>query len=154
MGSGVRHLGESTLFFLFQEELRKSGIKEEQIISLNFEGFTNRHLVSTDSLHDFLLSKLISIEKYYIFLEEVKIIEGFERGVDSVHLQKMWICISRSQRIFFSEELVTLLLGRYVQLNMLPLSYKEFVIWNRENVHELPSNEMYNARYSYLLLAN
>ncbi len=147
--SGVRRSGKSTLFHLFQEELKLDGVRENQIILLNFEDFSNRHLLNPEPLHDFLVSKISDGERYYIFLDEIQMVEQFEKVVDSIHLRdNVDLYITVSNAYFLSGELATLLSGRYVQLNMLPLSYKEFVHWHKENGDELLPSELYERYVS------
>ncbi|WP_414045740.1 ATP-binding protein [Macrococcus equi] len=145
--SGVRRSGKSVLFKLFQEELMQQGINKTQIISLNFEDLNNQHLLDYVKLYEYLMENIQKHQKTYIFLDEIQMINQFEKVADSLLLQKQVdIYITGSNAYFLSSELATLLTGRYVQLNMLPLSFSEFVSWKQQNdIHKsLPE---YYAEY-------
>lgn len=125
--SGVRRCGKSTLFELFKQQLRDEGIAEEQIISINFEDFEFDHLRDPGALHAYIKEKIQTNQKYYLFLDEIQNVNEFERVVNSLQLNnKLDIYLTGSNAYFLSGELATLLTGRYVELKMLPLSFKEF----------------------------
>ena len=125
--SGVRRCGKSTLFYLFQQELLQEGVKENQIIAINFEDLEYRDLTDYIQLYEYIKSKIIPNQQMYIFLDEVQHVQGFERVVDSFYIKdNVDIYITGSNAYFMSSEMATLLAGRYVQLDMLPLSFKEF----------------------------
>lgn len=132
--SGVRRSGKSILFKLFQEELVSNGINKKQIITLNFEDLRNEHLLNYKALYDYIIEHKCENQMTYVFLDEIQMIDQFEKVVDSLLLQEQIdIYITGSNAYFLSSELATLLTGRYVQLNMLPLSFKEFVMWQEQN---------------------
>ncbi len=144
--SGVRRSGKSTLFKLFQDELSFEGVNESQIIAINFEDISYHHLLNYMELYQYLIDKIHPIEKTYIFLDEIQMIDQFEKVVDSLLLKdNVDLYITGSNAYFLSSELATLLSGRYVQLNMLPLSFKEFVTWHKQkdSNHSLP--DLYEA---------
>ncbi|MCU7558553.1 ATP-binding protein [Macrococcus capreoli] len=142
--SGVRRSGKSTLFKLFQDELISSGVEPSQIITMNFEDLTYQHLLEFMDLFQYLTSRLHPTKKTYIFLDEIQMIDNFEKVVDSLILNdKVDLYITGSNAYFLSSELATLLSGRYVQLNMLPLSFKEFVTWHRANGTQQSLAELY-----------
>jgi predicted AAA+ superfamily ATPase len=129
--SGVRRCGKSTLFEMFKQQLRDEGIAEEQIISINLEDFEYAQLLNPQALHNFIKEKIQTTEKYYLFLDEIQNVPEFERVVNSLHLKKnLDIYLTGSNAYFLSGELATLLTGRYVELKMLPLSFKEFLSVN------------------------
>ncbi|MGV2876056.1 ATP-binding protein [Macrococcus capreoli] len=142
--SGVRRSGKSTLLKLFQDELISSGVEPSQIITMNFEDLTYQHLLEFMDLFQYLTSRLHPTKKTYIFLDEIQMIDNFEKVVDSLILNdKVDLYITGSNAYFLSSELATLLSGRYVQLNMLPLSFKEFVTWHRANGTQQSLAELY-----------
>ena len=85
--SGVRRCGKSTLFYLFQQELLQEGIKENQIISINFEDLEYRDLTDYIRLYEYIKSKIVPNQQMYIFLDEVQHVQEFERVVDSFYIK-------------------------------------------------------------------
>lgn len=141
--SGVRRCGKSTLFYLFQQELLQEGVNENQIIAINFEDLEYRDLTDYIRLYEYIKSKIIPNQQMYIFLDEVQHVQGFERVVDSFYIKdNVDIYITGSNAYFMSSEMATLLAGRYVQLDMLPLSFKEFVEAHKETTN-LSLNGLY-----------
>lgn len=125
--SGVRRSGKSTLFALYKEELMNEGIQAEQIISLNFEDLRYEHLQDYHALYDYIMERIVPDSDMYIFLDEIQHVPQFEKVVDSLFIQdKLHIYLTGSNAYFLSSEISTLLSGRYVQMEMLPLSYQEF----------------------------
>ncbi|MDO4203990.1 MAG: ATP-binding protein [Selenomonadaceae bacterium] len=127
--SGVRRCGKSTLFKLFREKLLSEGISESQLITINFEDMDFEHLLEYRALHEYILtkSKDNSQKTTYVFLDEIQRVDGFEKCINSLALREnLDIYITGSNGYFLSGELATLLTGRYVELKMLPLSFKEY----------------------------
>ena len=126
--TGIRRCGKSTLLEIYQDYLRNNGIKEEQIISINFENADYEELLDRKKLHKYIKDKLVIGEKTYVFLDEVQNVSEFEKTVDSLFINKdVDLYITGSNAYLLSSELVTLLTGRYVEIKMLPLSFKEYV---------------------------
>lgn len=128
--TGIRRCGKSTLFKQFQEYLELVGVKKNQIIVINFEDLDNEHLLEYGTLYKSIKQKIIAKEKMYIFLDEIQLVPQFQRVVDSLYLNKMLdIYITGSNAAILSGELATLLSGRYVEIEMLPLSLKEYLTY-------------------------
>ena len=125
--SGVRRCGKSTLFELFKQELLASGVKANQIISINFEDLEYESLQDYHALHEYIVERLIPETPVYVFLDEVQHVPQFEKVVGSLFIKpNVDIYITGSNAYFMSSDIATLLTGRYVQIEMLPLSFKEF----------------------------
>jgi len=125
--SGVRRCGKSTLFDIYCNYLIKSGVEEKQIIRINFEDVDYEHLTTYRTLYDYIKPLLIPDKMNYIFLDEIQHVEQYEKAVDSLFIKKnVDLYITGSNAYFMSGELATLLSGRYVELQMLPLSFAEF----------------------------
>ena len=125
---GIRRCGKSTIFELFQKDLLKNGVTKDQIQSINFENMDFEHLLNYRALHEHIKSKLVPDKMNYIFLDEIQNVENFQKTVDSLQLlSNTDIYITGSNAHLLSGELATLLSGRYVTINMLPLSFKEYV---------------------------
>ncbi|MDY5479204.1 MAG: ATP-binding protein [Peptostreptococcus porci] len=125
--TGMRRCGKSTLLLQFQNRLVETGIETTQIISLNFEKLEYEDLQDYKKLYSYLKNRLISDKKNYIFLDEVQRVKHFEKVVDSLYvMDNVDIYITGSNSQMLSSELATFLSGRYVEIKMLPLSFKEF----------------------------
>lgn len=126
--TGIRRCGKSTLLELFQDYLKENGVEENQIISINFENADYEELQDRKKLHEYLKSKLIKNKKTYIFLDEIQNVPEFEKTVDSLFIDKnVDLYITGSNAYMLSSELATLLTGRYIEIKMLPLSFKEYL---------------------------
>lgn len=127
--SGVRRCGKSTVFKMFQQILQENGVAAQQIIAINFEDLSFEHLLDYRKLHTYILDKASDNTnvKTYVFLDEIQCVEYFEKCINSLRLREnLDIYITGSNGYFLSGELATLLTGRYVELRMLPLSFKEY----------------------------
>ena len=126
--TGIRRCGKSTLLELFQDYLKENGVNENQIISINFENADYEELQDRKKLYEYLKSKLIEGKKTYIFLDEVQKVNEFEKTVDSLFINRnVDLYITGSNAWLLSSELATLLTGRYIEIKMLPLSFKEYL---------------------------
>ncbi len=127
--SGVRRCGKSTLFEIYRNWLISDGVQNDQIISINFEDMEYEHLTDYRQLYDHIKKILIPNQINYIFLDEIQYVRNFEKAVDSLFLRDNCdVYITGSNAYFMSGELATVLSGRYVELKMLPLSFKEFCV--------------------------
>lgn len=127
--TGIRRCGKSTLLELFQEYLKRTGISKEQIVYINFENSDYEKLKDRKELYEYLKSKLIKDQKTYIFLDEIQNVPEFEKTVDSLFIDKnVDLYITGSNAYLLSSELATLLTGRYIEIKMLPLSFKEYML--------------------------
>lgn len=125
--TGIRRCGKSTLMEQFKDELISSGVSEEQIIFLNFEALENEWLLDYKELYNYLSDKLCKDKFTYIFLDEIQKVEYFEKVVDSLYIKPLVdIYITGSNAYMLSGELATYLSGRYIEIKMLPLSFKEY----------------------------
>ena len=125
--SGVRRCGKSTLFEIYKDFLLENGVAKNQIISINFEDMDYEELTDYKKLYEYIKSKMIEDKKNYIFLDEIQHVDKFEKVVDSLFIKENTdLYITGSNAYFMSSELATLLSGRYIELKMLPLSFKEY----------------------------
>ena len=126
--TGIRRCGKSTLLTQYQDWLKASGISEEQIVSINFEELEYEELLDYKKLYAYLKARLVSGAKTYIFLDEIQKVVAFEKAVDSLYVKPdVDIYITGSNAYMLSGDLATLLTGRYVEIKMLPLSFREFL---------------------------
>ncbi|MEG0834815.1 MAG: ATP-binding protein [Christensenellaceae bacterium] len=125
--TGLRRVGKSTIFSLFIDELKKIGITDEQIITINFEELENAALQEKMALYNFIISRRVAGKKIYVFLDEIQRVNNFEEVVDSLFVKDDFdVYITGSNAKFLSSEIATLLTGRYVEINVLPISFKEY----------------------------
>lgn len=149
--SGVRRCGKSTLFELFKQELLASGVKANQIISINFEDLEYEPLQEYHALHEYIVERLIPETLMYVFLDEVQHVPQFEKVVGSLFIKpNVDIYITGSNAYFMSSDIATLLTGRYVQVEMLPLSFKEFhSAYSQQNLSDMDIYNLYIEHSSF-----
>ncbi len=126
--TGLRRCGKSTLLQQYQTWLRANGVSEEQIVSVNFEELEYEALLDYRELYAYLKARLLPGKKTYIFLDEIQKVPAFEKAVDSLYVKPdVDLYITGSNAYLLSGDLATLLTGRYVEIKMLPLSFREFL---------------------------
>lgn len=126
--SGLRRSGKSTLLELFREEIIKRGVKKEQIQFINFELPENYLNKSWDKIYFGIKEKLTLGSPNYVFLDEVQNIPQFEKLVDGLFAtENVDVYITGSNAFLLSSELATLLSGRYIEISILPFSFKEYL---------------------------
>ncbi len=127
--TGIRRCGKSTLLLQFQKWLKENGINDDQIVSINFEELEYEELLDYKKLYQYLKEHLTEGKTTYIFLDEIQKVPFFEKVVDSLYVKKnVDLYITGSNSYMLSGDLATLLTGRYVEIKMLPLSFKEFTL--------------------------
>ena len=125
--TGIRRCGKSTLLKQYQEKLLAEGIAREQMISINFEELENEPMLDYQALYRYIKERLCDGKMTYIFLDEIQKVMSFEKAVDSLYVKgNIDIYITGSNAYMLSGELATLLTGRYVEISMLPLSFREY----------------------------
>ncbi len=128
--TGIRRCGKSTLLEMYQDALRGDGVEDAQIIAVNLEDYANMELREPKVLHDYIVSRAPEGKKCYLFLDEIQNVQGFQSMIDSLFLRKhIDIYITGSNAYMLSGELATFLSGRYITIEMLPLSFAEYVRW-------------------------
>lgn len=125
--TGIRRCGKSTLLTLYQDYLKSTGVTDDQIVTLNFEAPENDYLLEYKPLYEYIKARLCPDKKTYIFLDEVQNVADYQRAVDGLYIiANTDVYITGSNAYLLSGELATLLSGRYVEISMLPFSFKEF----------------------------
>ncbi|MDR1625230.1 MAG: ATP-binding protein [Spirochaetia bacterium] len=146
--TGVRRCGKSTLLEMFRDHLRARRVAESRITYLNFEDMDNQDLTEAPALHKYVGKRLVKGKMNYVFFDEIQMVREFPRVVDSLFIKKnVDLYITGSNQYFLSDELATLLTGRYVTINMMPLSFKEYVSYYDDSVSTERRYEDY-LRYS------
>jgi predicted AAA+ superfamily ATPase len=127
--TGIRRCGKSTVFRLYIDYLLRQGVDKNDILTYNFEDFAFQHYIDNpQTLHSEIVDTATSGRNIYVFLDEVQNLKNFERIIDSLNLRSnIDIYVTGSNSFLLSGELATLLTGRYVEIHILPFSFKEFV---------------------------
>ena len=126
--TGIRRCGKSTLFELYQNYLISDGVTSQQLIYINLEDGEFADLENSKQLYNYVSERLLPDKQMYVFLDEVQRVVDFQKAVDSLYVKKHCdVYITGSNAHLLSGELATLLSGRYVEIKMLPLSFKEYV---------------------------
>jgi len=127
--TGVRRCGKSTLLVLFQNYLKTNlGVVSNQIIEINLENADFRHMNTWEKLHDYIAARLQKDRQNYVFIDEIQVIPEFERAISSLNLNKnVDLYVTGSNANMLSSEIATLFSGRYIEIPLLPLSFKEYM---------------------------
>ncbi len=127
--TGIRRCGKSTLLLQFQNWLIEQGVDSSQIIFINFEDLEYEDLNDYRSLHQYIKEKIKKNTKTYIFLDEIQNVDKFPKVLDSLQLNPdIDLYVTGSNAYMLSSEIATLISGRYIQIEMLPLSFKEYCL--------------------------
>ncbi len=145
--TGVRRSGKSTLLLMFKDYLLNNNVNEKNIIHINFESAMYDDIKDYRDLYNEIKSK-ISNEKMYILLDEVQNVDKWEKAINSLNVDfDVDIYITGSNAYLLSSELATLLSGRYIEIKMYPLSFKEFLKFN--NYDESNLEDKFNEYLKY-----
>ena len=132
--TGIRRCGKSTLFDLYIEYLLSHGVNKNQIIRMNLEDYEFNDIIDYNDLYNYINSKLLNDKMNYVFIDEVQKITDFQKACDSLYIKKnVDLHITGSNSKLLSGELATLLSGRYIEIKMLPLSFKEYISYVGES---------------------
>ena len=137
--TGIRRCGKSTLLEMYRKMLVEDGISSDQIININLEDLQYNFIENYMDLYNYINNSLQKNKKNYIFIDEIQKIPEFQKVADSLYINKnVDLYITGSNENLLSSELSTLLTGRYVEIKMLPLSFKEYKeAFNIEDLEEL-----------------
>ena len=148
--TGIRRCGKSTLLEMFQDELKTTEKEQGVVISINFEDMANRNLLTAETLYGHLEKLIVKEKMNYIFLDEIQMVADFERVTNSLFIKKnVDLYITGSNAYFLSSELATLLTGRYIEIKMLPLSFKEYISAFPQPVDRQQAYEKYSEFGSF-----
>ena len=126
--TGVRRCGKSVLLKMYQDYLKNNWVKESQIVTINFEDLDYEELTNYKKLYNYLKEKLIPNKMTYIFLDESQNVDQFPKVLDSLYIKdNVDIYVTGSNAYMLSSEIATMISGRYIQIEMLPLSFKEYM---------------------------
>ena len=132
---GIRRCGKSVILNQIIDEIKEKRVSDDHIIWINFEYIEYEHLKDYKELNRYIKGKIIDNDKYYLFLDEIQKVDKFEEVINSIRasVKNVSIFITGSNSKLLSQELSTVLSGRYVLFNIYPLSYKEFIQLTNKN---------------------
>ena len=152
--TGIRRAGKSSIFRMYQDLLISSGVKPNQIISINFEDMDFEYLLDKTVLYTYLKEHLIPDKINYIFLDEIQNVPEFQKVVDSLYIKdNVDIYLTGSNAYLLSGEIATLLSGRYIEIKILPLSFKEYIsaFPDKNDLRRKYNNYLTNSSFPYTL---
>ena len=153
--TGIRRCGKSVLLVQYQQRLLEDGVTPQQIISINFENLDYEHLKDYRELYTYLKERLCPDKMTYIFLDEIQEVQHFEKVVDSLYIREdVDIYITGSNAYMLSGELATLLSGRYIEIKMLPLSFREYTVVTGLSKEEAFAEFMKTGGIPYVAVMN
>jgi predicted AAA+ superfamily ATPase len=148
--TGVRRCGKSTILQLMVEELKKRDVSADRIIHFNFDSLQNDSIKDYRDLYKTISENLYTDEKIYLFLDEVQEVTEWERAVNSIMIDfNVDIYVTGSNSRMLSSEISTYLTGRYIRINVYPLSFKEYLSF--KSTHS-ETSDLNNELISYLKL--
>ena len=150
--TGIRRCGKSTLFELYIDYLKSIGIEDNHIISVNLENPDNE-FDTYKELYKYVKEQIKDKKQYYVFLDEVQKVSDFQKAVDGLYIMKnVDVYITGSNAYLLSGELATLLTGRYIEIKMYPLSFKEYLNYYKKDADEkMYLNYINRSSFTYAL---
>ena len=152
--TGIRRCGKSTIMEIFRDWLLNNGVSPEQILYLNFEDYDNIELRNPLALHQYIKPLILSDKPTYIFFDEIQHVKDFPDIINSINLKpNVDLYVTGSNAYMLSNEIATLLSGRYVEISMLPLSFKEYVegCGGSDNLEKAYTNYITQSSFPYTL---
>lgn len=152
--TGIRRCGKSTIMEIFRDWLLNNGVSPEQILYLNFEDYDNIELRNPLALHQYIKPLILSDKPTYIFFNEIQHVKDFPDIINSINLKpNVDLYVTGSNAYMLSNEIATLLSGRYVEIAMLPLSFKEYVegCGGSDNLEKAYTNYITQSSFPYTL---
>ena len=152
--TGIRRCGKSTITEIFRDWLLNNGVSPEQILYLNFEDYDNIELRNPLALHQYIKPLILSDKPTYIFFDEIQHVKDFPDIINSINLKpNVDLYVTGSNAYMLSNEIATLLSGRYVEIAMLPLSFKEYVqgCGGSDNLEKAYTNYTTQSSFPYTL---
>jgi predicted AAA+ superfamily ATPase len=133
--TGVRRCGKSTIMKMYQDKLRSEGVTDKQILAINLEDYANRSLLDGAQLHQYVEDHVVKGKQNYVFLDEIQLVREFGEVINSLRLRKnIDLYVTGSNSTLLSGRLPKILGGRYIQIHMLPLSFKEYAsVYTHDN---------------------
>lgn len=148
--TGIRRCGKSTLFELYKNYLISGGVSKDRILSINFEDPDFDSLTDYKKLYEYIRKFLKPNGMNYIFLDEIQNVKDFQKAVDGLFIKKnIDLYITGSNAHLLSGELATLLSGRYIEIEMLPLSFQEYYNFYKNTTKNTNKKILFNNYLEY-----
>ena len=154
---GIRRCGKSTIMEIYRDWLKEQGVSIDQIVYLNFEDYDNFELSNPKNLYAYIKPLLIEDKMNYLFFDEIQHVQDFPDIINSLNLKpNVDIYITGSNAYMLSSEIATLLSGRYIEIAMQPLSFKEYVDGTGEydNLQKAYNDYITRSSFPYTLELN
>ena len=155
--TGIRRCGKSTIMEIYRDWLKEQGVSIDQIVYLNFEDYDNFELRNPKNLYAYIKPLLIEDKMNYLFFDEIQNVQDFPDIINSLNLKpNVDIYITGSNAYMLSSEIATLLSGRYIEIAMQPLSFKEYVDGTCEydNLQKAYNDYITRSSFPYTLELN
>ena len=155
--TGIRRCGKSTIMEIYRDWLKEQGVYNDQIVYLNFEDYDNFELRNPKNLYAYIKPLLIEDKMNYLFFDEIQHVQDFPDIINSLNLKpNVDIYITGSNAYMLSSEIATLLSGRYIEIAMQPLSFKEYVDGTGEydNLQKAYNDYITKSSFPYTLELN
>ncbi len=155
--TGIRRCGKSTIMEIYRDWLKEQGVSIDQIVYLNFEDYDNFELRNPKNLYAYIKPLLIEDKMNYLFFDEIQHVQDFPDIINSLNLKpNVDIYITGSNAYMLSSEIATLLSGRYIEIAMQPLSFKEYVDGTGEydNLQKAYNDYITKSSFPYTLELN
>lgn len=155
--TGIRRCGKSTIMEIYRDWLKEQGVSTDQIVYLNFEDYDNFELRNPKNLYAYIKPLLIEDKMNYLFFDEIQHVQDFPDIINSLNLKpNVDIYITGSNAYMLSSEIATLLSGRYIEIAMQPLSFKEYVDGTGEydNLQKAYNDYITKSSFPYTLELN
>lgn len=152
--TGIRRCGKSTLMEIYRDWLITQGVSSGRIVFINFEDYDYFSLRDPQNLYSYVKERLSDTEMTYLFFDEIQHVKDFPDVINSLNLKPYTdIYLTGSNAYILSSELATLLSGRYVEIPMLPLSFREYVeaIGGQDNLQDSYNRYVTNSSFPYAL---
>ena len=152
--TGARRCGKSTLMEIYRDWLITQGVSSQRIVFINFEDYDYFSLRDPRNLYNYIKKLLSDTEMTYLFFDEIQHVKDFPDVINSLNLKRYTdIYLTGSNAYMLSSELATLLSGRYVEIPMLPLSFREYVeaIGGQDNLQDSYNRYVTNSSFPYTL---
>lgn len=152
--TGIRRCGKSTIMEIYRDWLLAHGVTDNQIVYLNFEDYDYYELRNPKNLYEYIKPLILKDRMTYLFFDEIQHVEDFPDIINSLNLKStVDIYVTGSNAYMLSSEIATLLSGRYVEIAMLPLSFKEYVVATEatDNISKAYTDYITRSSFPYSL---
>lgn len=154
--TGIRRCGKSVLLFdIYYDYLLNIGVKKENIIKINLETKRNEELRNADALYKAIVERIVTNDKYYVFIDEIQFVDGFEDVVNGLRIDyNCDVYITGSNSKLLSKDINTKMRGRSIEIKVYPLSFAEFYAYYGGDKRQRFNNYLMYGGLPYLVTEN